>query len=422
MIGKKPFTRLLIGLLVIAALGLWVLRGDDNSQLAAGHLLSTPASSQTSLPPALELLWKYDTSSYIEKTPLLAGDTLYVIVSSVRRQSSSCRDDHGGWCYQLLAFEMATGKLKWTLDDYEYQPTVADGVIYSGWGGELHAIDTATHQVKWKYKTAKVTNNAPFVTGDVKYAPAVADGVVYFGSGETLYALYADTGLEKWRVKYTDEIASSPVVFGGFVYVVGHYVRMSQYSDVMSYQANMYAVRKDNGQQLWKFEPEAGFGQPGAVRNPVVADDGTVYCTSIPTGVNEPGYVLAFDGKTGGQLWKHLPGTGQNYYPYPVVVQDGTLYFEVDDDGLYAMDTGTGQPQWTFDLRNIGPHALTIVQGVLYVTTTEGTVYGIDAKSGKEAARYLLGENYYSEIVATDRDVYFVGRHPNGIYAFVLPK
>src|SRR5206468_2253697 len=136
---------------------------------------------------------------------------------------------------------------------------------------------------------------------DIRFAPTVADGMVYFGSGDTLYAVDADTGVEMWRVKYADEVARSPIVSGNTIYIIGDYVKMSRYGDVVYHQSNLYAVRRQNGQQLWKFDPWPGDEQVRKLGNPVVAADGTVYCTSTDSIGDEPGDVYALDGETGRQ-------------------------------------------------------------------------------------------------------------------------
>jgi outer membrane protein assembly factor BamB len=68
---------------------------------------------------------------------------------------------------------------------------VANGVVYFGSGdGDVYALDSATGDLRWKFKT-----------GDVVHAsPALAEGVLFFGSWDSyFYAVDAATGKEKWR-------------------------------------------------------------------------------------------------------------------------------------------------------------------------------------------------------------------------------
>ena len=76
-------------------------------------------------------------------------------------------------------------------DIFLSSPVVANGVVYFGSGdGNLYALDSATGDLHWKFKT-----------GDVVHASlALADGVLFFGSWDNyFYAVDAATGREKWR-------------------------------------------------------------------------------------------------------------------------------------------------------------------------------------------------------------------------------
>jgi len=70
-------------------------------------------------------------------------------------------------------------------------PVVAGGAVFFGSGdGHLYALDAASGELRWKFKT-----------GDVVHAsPAYAAGTLYFGSWDSyFYAVDAVTGKEKWR-------------------------------------------------------------------------------------------------------------------------------------------------------------------------------------------------------------------------------
>ena len=63
-------------------------------------------------------------------------------------------------------------------DIFLSSPVVANGVVYFGSGdGNLYALDSATGDLRWKFKT-----------GDVVHAsPALADGVLFFGSWDSYF-------------------------------------------------------------------------------------------------------------------------------------------------------------------------------------------------------------------------------------------
>jgi outer membrane protein assembly factor BamB len=109
----------------------------------------------------------------VDSSPTVAYETVYI----------------GSNCGRFYALDTRLGGIKWTFELKKYYlPTsaiLAEGVVYFNsygglWGGITHALDAATGQEKWKYKTGKV----------VRCTPSIADGVVYFGSNDGyIYAL-----------------------------------------------------------------------------------------------------------------------------------------------------------------------------------------------------------------------------------------
>ena len=81
-------------------------------------------------------------------------------------------------------------------------PTVVDGTVYFGCRDfNVYAVDAATGQEKWKYKSTWV--NATL---------AVRDGTVYFGTSIPAFfiALDAATGKERYKFDAHVPVFSSP--------------------------------------------------------------------------------------------------------------------------------------------------------------------------------------------------------------------
>ena len=124
---------------------------------------------------------------------------------------------------------------------YLSSPVVANGAVYFGSGdGNLYALDAATGDLRWKFKT-----------GDVVHAsPALADGVLFFGSWESyFYAVDTTTGKEKWRFHGGEDpvlhnqvgFQSSPAVVNGVVYTGCR-------------DAQLHALDAATGQEKWHFD------------------------------------------------------------------------------------------------------------------------------------------------------------------------
>ena len=74
----------------------------------------------------------------------------------------------------------------------------------------LYALDAASGQVKWKFKTGKPIHSDA----------AVSDGEIYVGSDDHyFYTVHAATGRLKWKFKLGGDVDSFPVVSDGVVYV-----------------------------------------------------------------------------------------------------------------------------------------------------------------------------------------------------------
>jgi outer membrane protein assembly factor BamB len=125
-----------------------------------------------------------------------------------------------------------------------------------------------------------------------------------------------------------------------------------------------------------------------AAATPAV-DNGIVYgafmqpfpCGGHPPGA--PGFVIAWDAKTGKQLWRFDAGAVESS---PVVV-GRTLYFGSKDGRLYALQLrGRKRPRvrWTFTADDEIVAAPVYHGGKVYTATSNGSVYAIDARNGRE--------------------------------------
>src|SRR4051812_10722680 len=105
----------------------------------------------------------------------------------------------------------ATLSLKWTYEageTIESSTAIVDGVVYAGAGdGNLLALDLATGKLRWKYATGNLLGES---------SPAVAGGLVYVGDlSGVFHAVNVKDGSKAWTFKTGGEIKSPPVAGGG---------------------------------------------------------------------------------------------------------------------------------------------------------------------------------------------------------------
>ena len=91
---------------------------------------------------------------------------------------------------------------------------MVDGTVFVGSDDDrVYALDRATGDQQWTFKTERM----------VFSSPTVVDGTAFVGSGDgRVYALDATVGDEQWRFKPGFAVTSSPTVADDIVFVGSH--------------------------------------------------------------------------------------------------------------------------------------------------------------------------------------------------------
>ncbi|MGW2055151.1 outer membrane protein assembly factor BamB family protein [Streptomyces sp. NPDC001840] len=236
---------------------------------------------------------------------------------------------------------------------------VVDGDLLYVTSFEVHALDVGSGRRQFK-------------TRDVAWAMAVAGGRIHASDGPTLYALDGKDGSERWRLR-TDAWVYSLKVDRGTV------VTGTRGGGVQAWEAS-------SGEKLWEtggaqtdFEtPEAG---------PAISD-GMVY-------VWKDARLQALDARSGAEVWSYPIGDAASCGGVPVRVrpaQDGQLYVSAGTRVL-SVDISTGRVRWHFEAPAVflSPPAFApgpaVTGGGVYLADYLGTVYALDATTGKDRWR-----------------------------------
>ena len=313
-----------------------------------GQILSSPAiagdklyfgSSDHSL-YALDLAtgalkWKFKSAGRITSSPALSAGVVYF----------------GSFDGNFYALDAATGQLKWKFqtggerrfaakhlhgaepaadtmpdpfDFYLSSPVVWNGGVYFGSGDtNVYALEAASGNLKWKFKTGDVVHGSP----------AISDGNLYVGSWDSyFYALDASSGKEMWRFKTGEDpdihnqvgIQSSAAVADRVVYFGCR-------------DSKFYAVDAATGKERWSFSNKGSW----VISSPATVD-GRVYFATSDTGL-----LHAFDAKSGAPLYsvdfKHWP-----MFSSPAIAGE-TLYIGSHQGRLNAVDLQRQKVAWTFE-------------------------------------------------------------------------
>ncbi|GAA4914778.1 PQQ-binding-like beta-propeller repeat protein [Streptomyces coeruleoprunus] len=236
---------------------------------------------------------------------------------------------------------------------------VVDGDLLYVTSFEVHALDVATGRRQFK-------------TRDVAWSMAVAAGRIHASDGPTLYALDALDGSERWRLQ-TDAWVYSLQVDRGTV------VTGTRGGGVQGWESS-------NGAKLWELSgAQTDFETPEA--GPAVHGD-TVY-------VWQDARLRALDARTGTERWSYPIGDAASCGGVPVRVtpaEDGYAYVAAGTRVL-SIDIMSGHVRWHFEAPAVflSPPAFApgpaVTGGGVYLADYLGTVYALDATTGKDRWR-----------------------------------
>ncbi|WP_175480119.1 outer membrane protein assembly factor BamB family protein [Natrinema salaciae] len=124
--------------------------------------------------------------------------------------------------------------------------------------------------------------------------------------------------------------------------------------------------------------------------------DGTVY-----VGINTS--LHAIDAATGATEWEFE--TPRPIGSSPTVV-DGTVYVGSSDGSMYAVNARTGEQEWRFDSRGPISASPTVVDGSVFFGNRDHSLYAIDSETGEEEWEYKTSSNVTTASTVVDGTVY----------------
>lgn len=263
--------------------------------------------------------------------------------------------------------------------------------------GVYPAAGSALIGLQWVFRT----------DGDLMASPAVADGVVYVASGDGgLYALDLLTGAERWRRELGAPSHSTPAVSGVLVYAVTR-------------DGRIQAIDRATGRRAWEVTtgPDA----------PLVwgHESGDLYTSSpvvaggiLVVGAGD-GHVYALDAETGAERWRFRTGGRVRSSP---AVAGGRVFVGSMDGILYALDLPTGRLLWRFETEGAGlfsgdfgfdrrtiQSSPSVVDGVVYVGSRDGTMYAVDGEIGRRRFTVSHGTSWVITSPAVADGTVFLG-------------
>ncbi|HEU5478572.1 MAG TPA: PQQ-binding-like beta-propeller repeat protein [Candidatus Tumulicola sp.] len=349
------------------------------------------------------LVWKFATGGPVNSSPAVVNGVVYFASLDGNVYAVGAADGRRRWRYETEGERRFTapgihGMIPRTqlmpdpFDVFLSSPAVARGTVYIGSGDHfVYALDAASGALRWRVRTGNV----------VHASPAVSNGTVYIGSWDRyFYALDARTGAVRWKFQTGDDrniynqvgIAGSAAVDGGTVYFGCR-------------DSFFYALDARTGALRWKQDQHGSW----VIASPAISN-GSVYFTTSDEKV-----FWALDAATGAPRFK-VP-YGAFSFSSPALAGD-VAYFGTFDGRLYGVDVRSGTivaryatdgsvrnlpshldargsvdlngfyPDETYEGIVVGlnriyslgsiPGSPALAGGVLFVGSTDGTLYAVD--------------------------------------------
>ena len=342
----------------------WLTLPFGKKEYAPSNEALRPDFSVNEQYPQVTRAWHKSLKGGLYSTPVTDGESLYI------------GDDVG----MFYCLDLATGATKWTFDTgmrIVGSPAVADGVVVFGSANyNVYGLDAKTGTQLWSY----TTNQA------VMGAATIHEGVAFIGGGDgRMFAFDLKTGAVKWSFdELKNYVLTRPLVYGDKLYFG-------------AWDTYLYALNLEDGSLAWKWSN----GKSNPKLSPAsvwpVAADGKIFITAPDR------YFTCLDAETGAEIWRT-----KEYKVRETVglSEDGkTVYSKCMWDTVVAISTATPpllnstqsySTLWTSHADFGYEHnpAMPLEKGgVLWVSTKNGLLLGMDAKTGVVLWRHKIGNS-----------------------------
>ena len=302
-------------------------------------------------------VWHKSLRGGIYSTPVTDGKSLFV------------GDDVG----VMYSIDQKTGATNWTFDTgmrIVGSPAVSDGVVVFGSTNyNIYGLDAKTGEELWHV----ATNQA------VMGAATIYEGIAYIGGGDgRMFAIDIHTGKVKWTFdELKNYVLTRPLVYEDKLYFG-------------TWDTHFYSLNLADGSLVWKWNN----GKSNPKLSPAsvwpVAANGKVFITAPDR------YFTCLDAETGAEIWR------TNEYKVRETVglsEDGkTVYSKCMWDTIVALDATCDDVQlrWAshadFGYEH-NPAMPLEKDGILWVSTKNGLLLGMDAQTGEVRWRHKIGNS-----------------------------
>jgi polyvinyl alcohol dehydrogenase (cytochrome) len=418
-------------------------------------------------------IWQHQISEYNHRTGSISRVSPLVLDKEVviGDNVTTFETVHSG--ANIMALDSSTGNVKWITEVDKHpaavitgSPVAFENVIYVGissneeglatiqsykcctFRGSIVALDAGTGHVIWQTYTVppKGASQNQFSGGPIWQPPAidVNRGLIYVGTGNNYTVPREIEDCESKNLQNHNPVACTPPNDH-----IDSVMALDAKSGVIKWSQKLLAY------DVWNidcFEPVAGgmpcpspagpdfdfsgsgpnlldnvvgFGQKNGIYWALNPDDGRIlWHTQVGPGGVGGGieWGTASDGKN-----IYVPIANTEHRPYKLMPNGQTVNW-----GSWAgLDSSSGKILWQIadPIQGTADRgAASVANGVLYIGSESGTMYGLDAKTGNIRWSFASGGSVFGGPSIVDGVVYWgsgysrLGTGNNKLYAFDLPK
>ena len=418
---RKRITGFVICMLMITALLPGLVLGIHNPQQPFNpnddndwwpmfrHDLNHTGYSTSLAPNTADVSWNILLGDTLDCSPAVVNGVAYIGASS-----SACPTDHG----TIYAINASNGDLlaSFNVDGHVY----SSPAIYEHGGIKYLYIGTENYQPSKLYCLAvqyeDIIIHPPIIIWELDFgwsvwsSPSIIDGKLYITHASGVYCLDALSGNEIW---HRNDLSSDcpPTVADDKVY----------FGSMEAYGSFFCLNDSDDGATLWWFRTHGN-----VVSTPVYVDgrvffgsnDGTVYCMDadpFDDGVDE-GIPGGGSGQDFDLIWIYetngLVCSSPAYY-------DGEIFIGSSDGNVYCVDAASGEEVWNFTTGDLVFSSPAIADGKLYVGSYDGHVYCLNIANGRPIWSYNPGYGWFrgSPAIGADGKLY-IGTYSGMFFSF----
>ncbi len=354
------------------------------------------------------LKWRFKTDGKIFSTPAVSNGVAYI----------------GSEDNSLYAINIKTGRLIWKFSTggaVHSSPSVNKGkVCFGSYDGYYYALDARTGKLLWKFKTGGEKKVGAKGLWTMQPADEYMDDLydfflsspifstdgstLYFGSSDgNLYAVNAATGKIKWHFKTGGLIHTTPTLYNGKLYFG-------------SWDTYFYAIDATTGKLAWKFKTgvQPQYHVLEGIQASATCSNGEVYFGA------RDGFFYALNAITGKLNWKYA--ADNSWVLTTAAVQNGVVYIGTSDTYLLlAFDAKTGKQLFKYKANGYIYSSPALSATTAFFGDFTGKLFAVNAKNGKLSDTYTTAARNKNAAAVLKKDTldfgYLMQGHNNALYS-----